>query len=257
MRAYWRIWRRRLRVMLDRRIWGVLLFFILLATPLLLKYAGVYGWISPLFWRHLPRVSVSKRGEGTSEKLAQLQVQILRFKEILAQFRQLRVVLSSRREVISAQVVWVFSPSPFEKKLYISAGEREGVRLHSAVLVGKQVVGRVEMVYSHLARVALLGSFKISVRNRRTRQTFILQGEAVGKLVSKHLQFDADVREGDVLVATGWEGCFPPGALVGRVKSVQGRAKVFLRVEVEPFHSLTDFSEVFVLPPISAQVGAE
>ena len=66
----------------------------------------------------------------------------------------------------------------------------------------------------------------------------------------------ADVVEGDVVVTSGLEGMFPPGLVIGRVRSVVRGSGLFKDVRVAASADFDRLEEVLVVrtPPPDAQV---
>jgi rod shape-determining protein MreC len=67
----------------------------------------------------------------------------------------------------------------------------------------------------------------------------------------------ADVVEGDVVVTSGLEGMFPPGLVVGRVRSVVRGSGLFREVRVAASADFDRLEEVLVVrtPPPDATVA--
>jgi rod shape-determining protein MreC len=228
---------------------------------------GVRGvWFSYLDLRHV------------REDNGQLQAR-LRDAEMRLQERQrdaeeavrLRELLELRRilphDTLVAQVI-VRDALQWFRVLTIDKGTRAGVTKDAAVISSTGVVGRVIRVGPTAAQVQLLLDQQsgVGARIERSRVTGVVSGQvsrqqatpdaAAGDLVMKFVPMLADVVEGDVVVTSGLEGMFPPGLVVGRVRSVVRGSGLFKDVRVTASADFDRLEEVLVVrtPPPDARV---
>ena len=122
---------------------------------------------------------------------------------------------------ISAKII-AESGDNFTHILLVYVGD-EQVKKGQIVMGEESVIGRIDEVSGHYARVILITDInsKIPVTVERTRARAILSGDntAAPKLI--FLRSSADVKEGDVIVTSGVGGMFPTGLPVGFVSSAQ------------------------------------
>ena len=122
---------------------------------------------------------------------------------------------------ISAKII-AESGDNFTHILLVYVGD-EQVKKGQIVMGEESVIGRIDEVSGHYARVILITDInsKIPVTVERTRARAILSGDntATPKLI--FLRSSADVKEGDVIVTSGVGGMFPTGLPVGFVSSTR------------------------------------
>lgn len=122
---------------------------------------------------------------------------------------------------VSAKII-AESGDNFTHILLVYIGD-EQVKKGQIVMGEESVIGRIDEVSGHYARVILITDInsKIPVTVERTRARAILSGDntATPKLI--FLRSSADVKEGDVIVTSGVGGMFPTGLPVGFVSSAQ------------------------------------
>jgi len=97
----------------------------------------------------------------------------------------------------------------------------------------------------------------VGARIERSRVTGVVSGQvssqsatpdaAAGDLVMKFVPALADVVEGDVVVTSGLEGMFPPGLVIGRVRSVVRGGGLFKDVRVAASADFDRLEEVLVV----------
>lgn len=120
----------------------------------------------------------------------------------------------------------------------IAVGHQEGAEKDQAVIVPEGVVGRIEKVGEHIARVLLLNdvSSRTPVMTTLSGQKAILAGDGSS---SPTLVYVADIRKiqkGEEVVTSGLGGIFPPGLPVGIVDDILN-GKITVRSYI-PFQKL-------------------
>lgn len=135
--------------------------------------------------------------------------------------RLLNYVPPADAEFVSAKII-AESGDNFTHILLVYIGD-EQVKKGQIVMGEESVIGRIDEVSGHYARVILITDInsKIPVTVERTRARAILSGDntATPKLI--FLRSSADVKEGDVIVTSGVGGMFPTGLPVGFVSSTR------------------------------------
>ena len=161
------------------------------------------------------------RSENKQMMLLQNKVRALEVENQLLS-RLLNYVPPADATFISAKII-AESGDNFTHILLVFIGN-EKVKKGQIVLGEESVIGRVDEVSDHYAKVILVTDInsKIPVVVERTRARAILSGDntMMPKLI--FLRSATDVQEGDVIVTSGVGGMFPAGLPLGFVNSVQG-----------------------------------
>jgi rod shape-determining protein MreC len=111
----------------------------------------------------------------------------------------------------------------------------------------------------HASRVQLIldGQAGVGVRIERSRVTGVLVAPpglptaSTDDLVLKYVPSLADVVAGDVVVTSGLDRLYPPGLVVGRVRSAARGTGLFREILVTPSAQFNTLEEVMVVrtPP--------
>lgn len=161
------------------------------------------------------------RSENKQMMLLQNKVRALEVENQLLS-RLLNYIPPAGATFISAKII-AESGDNFTHILLVFIGN-EKVKKGQIVLGEESVIGRVDEVSDHYAKVILVTDInsKIPVVVERTRARAILSGDntMMPKLI--FLRSATDVQEGDVIVTSGVGGMFPAGLPVGFVNSIQG-----------------------------------
>ena len=122
---------------------------------------------------------------------------------------------------ISAKII-AESGDNFTHMLLVYIGN-ENVRRGQIVLSDESVIGRIEKVSGHYAKVILVTDInsKIPVVIERSRVRGILSGNNTAEPSLIFTRSAADIQEGDVVVTSGVGGMFPSGLPVGFVSSIK------------------------------------
>ncbi|MBR1600143.1 MAG: rod shape-determining protein MreC [Alphaproteobacteria bacterium] len=136
--------------------------------------------------------------------------------------RLLNYVPPAEASFISAKII-AESGDNFTHILLVYIGD-EAVKKGQIVLGDESVIGRIDEVSGHYARVILVTDInsKIPVVIERTRVRAILSGNNTMLPQLIFLRSSADVQEGDIVITSGVGGMFPAGLPIGFVNSVQG-----------------------------------
>ncbi|MEE6207070.1 MAG: rod shape-determining protein MreC [Alphaproteobacteria bacterium] len=123
---------------------------------------------------------------------------------------------------MSAKII-AESGDNFTHMLLVYIGD-EPVKKGQIVLGDESVIGRVDKVSGHYAKIILVTDInsKIPVVVERTRVRGILTGNNTAMPTLLFTRSTADIQEGDVVVTSGVGGMFPAGLPIGFVNTISG-----------------------------------
>ncbi len=219
------------------------------------------------FQQYIFLVNLEKENRDLKKKIAELQEENHRIKEITLANERLRRLLQFRGKdlpsMIGAEVIGQ-DPSSWFKSVTIDKGERDGVKKGMAVVSPAGVIGQVLKTAPHYATVLLITDYNSAIDSivQRTRAKAIVEGKGENRCQLKYLLRAEEVAVGDVVVTSGLGGNFPKGLMVGEIKKVDKKGHgVFQYAELVPSVDMTQLEEVFVImeplppPPIQEEKG--
>ena len=171
----------------------------------------------------MTRQALKKRNRQLEMDNLHLKADRLLLTQLQNENKQLRELLNSRRVFSNKRMiteVMSLRSDPFTHQLLIDKGALDGVYLGQPVINEQGVVGQVSQVGSTTSRVLLIvdASHGIPVRVQRNDVAAIVHGSgAWNKLNVPFVQSNADLKEGDLLVTSGFGGRFPAGYPVATV----------------------------------------
>lgn len=232
--------------------------------------------VSPLFYAaSLPESLIARASEQLTsqqqllaensqlkERLLQQDAQLLLLEFLQQENNKLRALMGSAPVVqgqrLIAEVLAVYS-HPFSHQVVINKGTNDGVSVHQPIIDEKGVVGQIISVGPTSSRVLLISdnTHAISVRAERTGIRTVAEGIGQWDLLRViHLPLSSDIREGDRLLTSGFDGRFPEGYPVAEVVEViRDATQPFMTVHAKPYTYLDRIRHVLILWP-GSQVEA-
>jgi len=224
-----------------------------ICSPLQKASTLVIKTIQGTFQQYVFLVNLEKENRMLKQKIAELQEENHRMKEMKLANERLRQLLQFREKdspsMIGAEVIGQ-DPSSWFKSVTINKGERDGVKKGMAVISPAGVIGQILKTAPHYATVLLLTDYNSAVDSivQRTRAKTIVEGKGENRCQLKYLRRAEEVAVGDVVVTSGLGGNFPKGLMVGEIKKVDKKGHgVFQYAELVPSVDLTQLEEVFVI----------
>lgn len=202
---------------------------------------------------------VHTENEALKREVAALQVRLQEEHAVAARSEKLQQLLNLKTQAavptLAAEVI-AGNPDPLLRTITIDRGSADGVQADMAVIAPSGIVGRViGPTALHASRVQLIidRDAAAGALIERTRAG----GMVVGADADPPLRLDlvsnlADVRSGDTVIASGVDGIFPKGYLIGRIERADHpRSGLYWTITVRPavdFSSLEDVLVVMVPP---------
>jgi len=205
---------------------------------------------------------VRAENEVLRQQLSQLQVRMQEEHALASRAGKLQELLDLKTGVgvptLAAHVI-AGNPNPGMRTLTIDRGASDGVTPDMAVIAPSGIVGRViGPVASHAARVQLIVDRNAAAGAVTERAR--AGGMVVGTESDPPLRMDlvpnlADVKDNDQVVASGVDGIYPKGFMVGRVERVERRGGLYLTITVRPAVDFASLEEVLVVlvPPVAVE----
>jgi rod shape-determining protein MreC len=224
-----------------------------ICSPLQKASTLVIKTVQGTFQKYIFLVNLERENRMLKQKIAELQEENHRSKEVTLAFDRLKQLLQFREKnfpsMIGAEVIGQ-DPSSWFKSVTIDKGERDGVKKGMAVISPAGVIGQILKTAPHYATVLLITDYNSAVDSivQGTRAKAIVEGKGENRCQLKYLLRTEEVAVGDAVVTSGMAGNFPKGLMVGEIKKVDKKGYgVFQYAELAPSVDLTKLEEVFVI----------
>jgi rod shape-determining protein MreC len=205
-------------------------------------------------WKHyFLLVSVAQENEILKKMLNESIGNNNQWHEIELANTRLRNLLNFQKtpnnQVLAAEVIGK-DPSGWFKTVIIDKGKAEGLQKGLPVVLPQGVVGQVIEVSSHYSKVMLIidRNSAVDALVQRSRARGIIKGSSADQCRFEFVLRKHDVQIGDTVIASGLDGVYPKGLLIGRVSDLGGRkSDIFYDISVAPFVDYETLEEVLVI----------
>jgi rod shape-determining protein MreC len=211
------------------------------------------------FWGNYAGLrGVKAENDILKRRLGELEVQLQQEHALATESARLQALLGLKTQAtlptLAAEVI-AGNPDPVMRTVTIDRGSADGVLADMGVIAPGGVVGRViGPVAQHAARVQLLidrNAAAGAVTERARAGGLVVGVEANPPLRMELVSNLADVKVGDAIVASGIDGIYPKGYLIGRAESVDRGSGLYRTITVRPAVDFSSIQEVLVVmtPP--------
>lgn len=196
-------------------------------------------------------------------RLDELEIRLLEQRALALRGERLEALLGVQQRVpqrtLAAEVIAGDATSWF-RTVTINRGRSDGIEPDMAVLAPQGLVGRVigrPAPAARAARVQLLVDRNAAAAAlvERSRVGGVVVGDVGEMLRMDFVSALADVRVGDLVVASGLDGIYPKGFPIGEVVAVDRGTGLYQQVRVRPAVDFSSIEEVLVVlePPPSTE----
>jgi rod shape-determining protein MreC len=220
--------------------------------------ASVVNSVRGVWGNYFALRHVRVENEDLRRRVADLEVRLQQEHAMAARSERLLELMNLKSEAtvptLAAEVI-AGNPDPMMRTVTINRGSSEGVTADMAVIAPGGIVGRViGPVGQHAARVQLLvdRNAAAGALSERTRSGGMVIGvEGNPPLRMELVSNFADVKPGDSIVASGVDGIYPKGYLIGRVERSDHGVGLYRTISVIPSVDFSSLEEVLVVlePP--------
>jgi rod shape-determining protein MreC len=166
---------------------------------------------------------------------------------------RLRSLLSFQKTttnlVLAAEVIGK-DPSAWFKTIIIDKGRADGLKRGFPVVVAQGVTGQIIETSEHYSKVMLIldRNSAVDAVVQRSRARGIIKGTLADQCRFEYVLQKHDVRIGDNVVASGFDGVYPKGLRIGWVSDViKGDAEIFQEITVTPYVDFEKLEEVLIV----------
>jgi rod shape-determining protein MreC len=190
--------------------------------------------------------------ETLRRQVADLQIQLQAQRALAARSEKLQQLMDLKTQstfpTLAADVIGG-NPNPDMRTITINRGSADGVLADMAIIAPSGVVGRViGSPARHAARVQLLidrnaAAGAVAERTRAGGMVVGTDAQLQMELVSNL----TDIKEGDTVVASGVDGIYPRGFMIGKVERSERGNGLYRNVTVRPAVDFSNLEEVLVV----------
>jgi rod shape-determining protein MreC len=192
--------------------------------------------------------------ESLRKQVAEMEIRLQQQRALALSAERLQALLDLKSTTtlptIAAEVV-AGNLNPGMRTITIGRGSADGVEADMAVIEPAGIVGRViGRPAAHAARVQLLIDRYAAAGavTERTRAGGMVEGVDKDPPLTMGLVSNlADVKPGDIVVASGVDGIYPRGFRIGQVETSERGAQLYRTITVRPAVNFSSIDEVLVV----------
>jgi rod shape-determining protein MreC len=207
--------------------------------------------------------SVSQENQRLQQQVGEFHKKAIEQRELELENQRLRELLGFKRSLpapaIAAEIIGK-DPSVWFKTVILDKGSADGVRRGLPAVTSLGVVGQIIEVSGHQSRLMLIidrnsGADAIV---QRTRARGVVKGTSRDACYLDYLLHADDVRVGDEVISSGFDGVYPKGLLIGTVAAVDFKGGDFFKdVQITPAVDFDKLEEVLIILESSPGRSAE
>ncbi len=211
------------------------------------------GFFEGLWQHYLHLVDLEEENRLLREIIEEMQQERVQLLEFRGENDRLRSLLGFKqgfqKPLLPAEIIAKDLSGWFQTAV-IDRGTRDGIEEGMAVVSVQGIVGQVMESSKSFSRVLLItdpnNSVAALVQRSRARGVVVGNGHQLCRL--KYLHRSEDVLPGDLVLASGLDGVYPKGVLIGTIIKAETRdPELFQRVAVQPSVDFRRLEEVLVL----------
>lgn len=197
--------------------------------------------------------NILREREEQSREIQKLKRDLNNVQEIYIENQKFKKLLEFKDslafEKVAARVI-ARDAIDWYHSITVSKGTVDGVMVDMPVISFGGIVGKVIEVSEHTAKVILLSDkySKVGGIVQDTRYAGVVEGSQSNNCVMKYILKDAEIKEGDVVVSSGFGGVYPKGLKIGEVINVmQEQYGLYKSVTIKPSGDLNRLEEVLII----------
>jgi rod shape-determining protein MreC len=219
--------------------------------------------IQDSWWTYFFLVSVARENQRLVQQLGEYRQEVIQQRELELENQRLRELLGFKRslpgDAIAAEIIGK-DPSAWFKTVIIDKGSADGLRRGLPAVSSLGVVGQIIEVSGHQSRLMLIidRNSGADALVQRTRARGIVKGTSRDECYLDYVQHSDDVRVGDLVISSGFDGVYPKGLLIGTVTAVDFKGGDFFKdVQITPAVDFDKLEEVLIIrgPPAGPAAG--
>ncbi len=198
-------------------------------------------------------IAVAQENERLRRELEAAMERAHRQREIELENERLRELLGFKQALarpgVAARIV-AKDPSSWFNTVIIDKGAADGLTKGLAAVTSRGVAGQIVEVSLHQSKLMLIidPNSAVDVLIQRNRVRGIVKGTFQEECSLEFVMPEDDVRLGDSVVSSGFDGVYPKGLPVGSVSAVKGQGVGFFKeVRVRPAVDFDKLEDVLII----------
>lgn len=229
-----------------------------IASPFQNGFHAISAGIDGVFVYFADKKTLHEENQRLQEQVNRLEYQVGALEEMQLENIRLKELLrykDTTEDTYQLQLAETIAKknNNLQYMITLNKGSEDGVQAGMTVMNHYGLIGRVSSVLSKSCEVLLLPDHESAVgaRVKSTREALgVVEGDgtSTGNLQMIHLQHDADIYTGDVIITSGLDTVYPEGIPIGTVTAIEYDANGLTKTAyIQPYVNFFQLEEVFIL----------
>ncbi|MCU0585194.1 MAG: rod shape-determining protein MreC [Desulfobacterales bacterium] len=198
-------------------------------------------------------VAIAQENERLRRELEAAAERSHRQQEIELENERLRELLGFKQSLVqpaAAARIVAKDPSSWFNTVIINKGAADGLTKGLPAVTSRGIAGQIVEVSLHQSKLMLIidPNSAVDALIQRNRVRGIVKGSFQEECILAFVMPEDDVRPGDTVISSGFDGIFPKGLPVGQVSAVSGQGVDFFKeVRVRPAVDFDKLEEVLII----------
>lgn len=206
-----------------------------------------------LWQEYFHLVSVAQENEQLKRQLEAAAARAHLQRETELENERLRDLLGFKHALAqpaAAARIIAKDPSSWFNTVIINKGAADGLTQGLPAVTARGIAGQVVEVSAHQSKLMLIidRSSAVDALVQRNRVRGVVKGTAQEECTLDYVMPEDDVRPGDSIISSGFDGVYPKGLPIGTVSAVLGQGKDFFKeVQITPAVDFNKLEEVLII----------
>lgn len=233
--------------------WGAGRLLLSFVAPFQDLTSRALGASRRLWQNYFQLVAVAQENERLKQQLEAAVERANQHREIELENERLRDLLGFKKTLAqpaSAARIIAKDPSSWFNTVIINRGVADGLSKGLPAVTARGIVGQVVEVSTHQSKLMLIidRNSAVDALVQRNRVRGVVKGSSQAECTLDYVMPEDDVRPGDSVVSSGFDGVFPKGIPIGTVSAVLGQGQDFFKeVRITPAVDVGKLEEVLII----------
>lgn len=233
--------------------WGAGRLLLSFVAPFQDLTSRALGASRRMWQNYFQLVAVAQENERLKQQLEAAVERANQHREIELENERLRDLLGFKKTLAqpaSAARIIAKDPSSWFNTVIINKGAADGLSKGLPAVTARGIVGQVVEVSTHQSKLMLIidRNSAVDALVQRNRVRGVVKGSSQAECTLDYVMPEEDVRPGDSVVSSGFDGIFPKGIPIGTVSAVLGQGQDFFKeVRITPAVDVDKLEEVLII----------
>lgn len=198
-------------------------------------------------------VAVAQENERLKRQLEAAAAHAHRQRETELENERLRDLLGFKQSLaqpaVAARII-AKDPSSWFNTVIIDKGAADGLTKGLPAVTAHGIAGQLVEVSTHQSKLMLIidRSSAVDALVQRSRVRGVVKGTSQEECTLDYVMPEDDIREGDRIISSGFDGVYPKGIPIGTVSAVLGQGKDFFKeMRIAPSVDFNKLEEVLII----------